>query len=417
MRALFDITTLANIYCSNASPAGIFRHVEEWAKALVANPDTYAELSCAPSQCEKALKYLTEAARLPASRFPLSVDSRLSSCLTQWAGFSSPASSRPRERQGKGMKICYNDEYIANNNHYDLWHINWKRYDELPSSTKPRIIQTIFDLIAIKRPEFFGSQGAQEPLALYLTKLLKSVRRQHRLIVSSSHVAEDILHFFPSISREQIFIVPLGVSPSFSPVQDKKAITNAMKRWRIPTTNYILTLNTLEPRKNIETVLKAYKLLISEGQFDDLSLVLVGAKGWHLDEVETLKRKHGLDSAKFSVIATGYVPDTELPALYSGASVFCYLSYEEGFGLPPLEAMKCGVPVVTSDRSSLPEVVGEAGICVDPQDAASAAAAVACLLTDPQKHKALRAKGFDRATSFSWQNSISQLIDAYKCAL
>ena len=164
---------------------------------------------------------------------------------------------------------------------------------------------------------------------------------------------------------------------------------------------------TLEPRKNLIGVLKAFETL-PEAIKNSYSLVLVGGKGW-LDG--KLEAKYGELAKKYSLIKTGYVPDEDLPGLYSGASVFVYPAFYEGFGMPPLEAMACGVPVITSDSSSLPEVVGDAAITIKAEDNAMLAQEMAKVLTDKKLADKMKLEGLAQSNKVSWDKSAKKLLD------
>lgn len=161
----------------------------------------------------------------------------------------------------------------------------------------------------------------------------------------------------------------------------------------------ILFLGTLEPRKNIVTLLEAYALLRRRKGFAH-RLVIAGGKGWYYKEIDAAVERLGL---RGEVFFPGFVPQDELALWYAAADLFVYPALYEGFGLPPLEAMACGTPVVVSSASSLPEVVGDAGLLVDPHDPAALAQAMLAVLDDPARHQALRQAGLARASAFSWR--------------
>ena len=168
----------------------------------------------------------------------------------------------------------------------------------------------------------------------------------------------------------------------------------------------MLAAGTLEPRKNLVRLLQAWAGLREELR-DAFELVLVGPVGWDAEEI--------VDAASAArIVLAGYVPDDELAALYAGCTLFCYPSLYEGFGLPVLEAMKAGAPVLTSNVSSLPEVAGDAAALVDPHSAAAIGAAVARLLEDPGERERLRLAGLRRATHFSWERTATQLRDVLR---
>ncbi|MCL4534357.1 MAG: glycosyltransferase family 4 protein, partial [Bacteroidetes bacterium] len=176
---------------------------------------------------------------------------------------------------------------------------------------------------------------------------------------------------------------------------------------------FILYLGTLEPRKNVERLIEAYARLKRAGEIPH-KLVLGGARGWLYDRI--FARVHEL-SLEEDVLFTSYIPYHELPLWYNLADIFIYPSLYEGFGLPPLEAMACGTPVVTSSGSSLPEVVGAAAMTVDPLDVSAIASAIARVLNEPSLRERLKAEGPRRAARFSWTNAAEQTLKTYHSVL
>ena len=173
--------------------------------------------------------------------------------------------------------------------------------------------------------------------------------------------------------------------------------------------DYILYVGTIQPRKNLGTLIEAYARLKKERGIAN-RLVITGRKGWLYDRLFARLKELALGD---EVIFTGFVPDEELPYIYDGAKAFVYLSFFEGFGLPPLEAMACGVPVITSNTTSLPEVVGDAGIALPPKDVEGVTAALARILTDPETAAAMKEKGLRRARTFSWESTARQTLEIY----
>jgi len=175
----------------------------------------------------------------------------------------------------------------------------------------------------------------------------------------------------------------------------------------------ILNVGTLEPRKNVVTLLRAFKELRGKG-FDDYKLVIVGDKGWLYSQI--FKEVEHSD-LKQDILFLGVVMDEELPLLYNCADIFVYPSLYEGFGLPPLEAMACGIPVITSNISSLPEVIGDAGIMVDPTDVTSLCENMYNLLKDRELWYHMSNRGLERSKLFSWDNTAKKILDIYDEAL
>ncbi len=216
-----------------------------------------------------------------------------------------------------------------------------------------------------------------------------------------------------SINPANVSVIPLAAPAHFRPTRDEVELQRVRQTYGIEG-DYILSVGAIQPRKNLSRLVAAYSRLRwarPEGKLPQL--VLVGKCAWLYDE--TLRTIKELEISN-SVILTGYVPEADLPALYSGALCFVYPSYFEGFGLPPLEAMKCGAPVIVGDKTSLPEVVGDAGILVDPFDIDELAAAIQKLIADSELRMQLRVKGLERAKLFDWQETARQTLAVYERA-
>jgi glycosyltransferase involved in cell wall biosynthesis len=265
-------------------------------------------------------------------------------------------------------------------------------------------VVTLHDLIPLRHPETekFVAQlywRLQIPIA---------ARRSNFIITDSEHARQEIMADF-LVAPERIRAIMLGFNPAMleqrSPAEGKAILS----RYGLPD-GYILYVGTIQPRKNIDTLIEAYARLRS-GRENLPKLVIVGRKGWLYERLFASIARLGLEEV---VIFTGFVPDEDLPFIYDGAKVFAYLSFFEGFGLPPLEAMACGVPVVTSDTTSLPEVVGDAGIAVPPADTEQVAIALARILDDPAFAAALGARGRARAGLFSWDAAAAETLVIYR---
>ncbi|MEO6457197.1 MAG: glycosyltransferase family 1 protein, partial [Chloroflexia bacterium] len=178
----------------------------------------------------------------------------------------------------------------------------------------------------------------------------------------------------------------------------------------------IFYVGTLEPRKNLTMLLQAFSELASDPNFDDTTLVIGGSKGWYYDEVFATAERLGLMGSG-RVRFLGRVPDEELPLWYNVASVFVFPSIYEGFGLPPLEAMACGAPVITSNTSSLPEVVGDAGIMLPPGDPGAWAVGMRLMLSDQGTARELGTRGLERSKQFSWDRAARETLDVYRLVL
>jgi len=222
------------------------------------------------------------------------------------------------------------------------------------------------------------------------------VARESEKIIAVSKSTKDDLISILHVPEEKIVVIPEGVEDRYSP-QPLELIDHVKHKYNIPG-EYLFSLSTLEPRKNQAGLIRAYQLI--KKQLPDVHLVIAGRTGWG----EIPKPVPG-------VIMTGYVSDADLPVLYSGAQVFVLPSFYEGFGLPPLQAMACGTPVVTSDISSLPEVVGEAGVLVDPEDIESIAAGIIAGVKDRRR---LIKLGLAQAAKFTWEKAAHATYDTYR---
>ena len=267
-------------------------------------------------------------------------------------------------------------------------------------------VVSIHDLSFEHLPQTFKRRSRTQ---LRLT-VRHSARRAARILSLSEHTRSDIVETY-GIEPDRIEAIPLAAPDHFRMVIDKRELQRVRHNYGIEG-DYILSVGSIQPRKNLARLIKAYAQLRGDCSADKLpKLVLVGKCAWLYDE--TLR---SLDQAgvKDSVILTGYVPESDLPALYSSALCFVYPSYFEGFGLPPLEAMKCGAPVVVGNRTSLPEVVGDAGLTVDPFDVDAIAGAIRRLLNDSALRAELSQKGEERASAFTWRETARQTLQIYQ---
>ncbi len=268
----------------------------------------------------------------------------------------------------------------------------------LPGAIKR--ITVIHDLTPLLLPHFHikNSQIAHQ---LFLPRILK---RAAHVITNSEYTRKDLIEYSPQAASKSTAIL-LGKDPIFKP--DQKAAI--LKKYKLPK-EYILFVGTLEPRKNLMVLLKAFEQLV-KAKGSDTKLVLVGKKGWRIDSfMEAL----ATSSARDHVILPGFVETADLPALYTMAKVFVYPSLYEGFGLPILEAMACGTPVITSAISSLPEVGGDAALYFDPSSFEALGALLIKLLSDETQQKLLSEKGLERAKQFTWESTAKETVEVFE---
>lgn len=242
--------------------------------------------------------------------------------------------------------------------------------------------------------------SSNEKRKLLVAKLLSAINNTQHYFANSLNTKRDFLYALPGLQEDRISIVPLAASKKFSPCCDKNKLSDIRRKYNIPeNASYIFSLCTLEPRKNLIFAVKAFAEFTALRQTENLYFVLGGAS-WKTF-VPFLQREIGnLKDCKRFIILTGYVDDDDLAALYSDAFCFVYPSLYEGFGLPPLEAMQCGCPVIASDTSSLPEVIGDAGIMIDPRNEKSLVKAFTDLFDNPQLRQRLVQQSLRRARQF-----------------
>jgi glycosyltransferase involved in cell wall biosynthesis len=268
------------------------------------------------------------------------------------------------------------------------------------------VVVSIHDLSFEHLPQTFLRRSRTQ---LRLT-VRHSARRADKILTLSEHTRGDVIETY-KIDPAKVVAIPLAAPAHYGPVSEDKELQRVRHNYGIDG-DYVLSVGSIQPRKNLVRLINAYAALKrsqSENRFP--KLVIVGKRGWLYDETLRALEATGV---KESIVLTGYVPEPDLPALYSGALCFVYPSYFEGFGLPPLEAMKCGTPVVVGNATSLPEVVGDAGLKVDPFDVSAIAAAIGELISDSELRRELSAKGLKRAELFDWRNTARQTLKVYE---
>jgi len=276
--------------------------------------------------------------------------------------------------------------------------------------SKGKLIATIYDLTPLKFP------GLHIPnvVSSWSEKAKAFIKDRIDMIIAvSENTKNDIMEIL-KIPNDRIRVIHGAVRQEYKEIKNKKLLKEILTKYNIDCP-YILTIGTLEPRKNHVRLIKAFSFL--EKEFcvnENYKLVIVGKRGWLYKDicriVEELKLRN-------KIIFTGYIQDEDIPPLINGASLFVYPSLYEGFGLPPLEAAACGTPVITSNISSLPEVMGDGAILIDPHDVEGMAEAMYAVLTDNRLSQMLRKKGKDQAKKFSWEKTAEKTLKVYKEAM
>ncbi len=273
----------------------------------------------------------------------------------------------------------------------------------VPVSCPVPSVVTVHDLAFIRFPQTFRAYNR-----IYLDVATRlSVRRAARILVVSEHTRREVIGLL-GVAPERVVVTPNAVREHFRP-PDPAVLETFRARKGLPE-HFVLYVGTLEPRKNLTTLLEAYAEV---AQRQAAPLLVGGGKGWLYDAVFQRLEALGL---RERVRFVGYLDEAELPLWYAAATVFVFPSIYEGFGMPPLEAMACGTPVVASNTSSLPEVVGDAGLTVSPYDPAALAEAISRLLDDADLRQELRERGLRQVRAFSWRVTAERTLAAYEAA-
>lgn len=273
----------------------------------------------------------------------------------------------------------------------------------LPYKLKEPSIVTIYDMVYKLYPETM----AQDNLDLLNKIMPRSVSESTKILTISENSKHEISEIL-DISPEKIAIAYPGYDPTVFKILPTEQLAEPLKRFGLEKP-YILYLGTLEPRKNIERIVKAYASLTQIQQ--EFDLVLAGSIGWKSEQIFELIDHYKI---KENVLITGYITQAEQVALYNKASCFVFPSLYEGFGMPALEAMACGCPVITSNTSSLPEVVGSAGLLVNPLEIDELSIAIEKVLSDNALRATMKNKNINQIEKFTWKNTASSVIELYQ---
>ncbi|MBI5465705.1 MAG: glycosyltransferase family 4 protein [Candidatus Kerfeldbacteria bacterium] len=272
------------------------------------------------------------------------------------------------------------------------------------------VVITVHDLSWLRWPEFFR----RRPRLWYFPAVVKLLNNglppQSKVVAVSQHTADDIINFFPHLQNRLQIISP-GVGPEFTDKPSAARLAKVRSEYRLPE-KFILSMGTIEPRKNYRLLLQAYQFILNRQPSYQYDLVIAGGWGWRYRSLIKLYRSLPTRTQQ-RIHWLGYVSEADKPALYHAATLFVYPSFYEGFGIPPLEAMASGLPVLVSHSSSLPEVVGEAGLMLSPYGVGLWAELIQQLTNDQVWAAELGQRGRERAQKFTWQKSAQAYYDLF----
>ena len=274
----------------------------------------------------------------------------------------------------------------------------------VPYNVKGKVVLTIYDLVVELFPETMEEKNRE----LLQKEMYRSIKRADHIVTISNSVKSELINIL-GIDEKSIDVISPGVDYKvFNTKVSDKENDKIKQKYDLPD-KYILYLGTLEPRKNISNLLKAFTNLKKEKKIEE-KLVIAGKKGWNYEQIYKIIYENDIED---EVVFTGYVEENEKPSIYQMAKLFVFPSLYEGFGIPVLEAMASGVPVVTSNISSLPEVVGDAGILADPESIDDIEKSIYKVLSDEKLCSELIERGLEQSRKFTWENSANKLCNIY----
>lgn len=297
--------------------------------------------------------------------------------------------------RSKVLTLIYHFKYGRELNRYDAYLSIFSPISPVVYRSNLKTFMIIHDLIPIYYPDGCNSK--------FIVKFTDWIKRSHpdTYFCVSNYTIKDLRRFKPDTAHIPAQRIYLGADEKFKPISDEKLINNVKQKYHITTPKYFLAVSEITTRKNLTHLLKAFVQFLEKTDAEDISLVLVGPvrKGY----IDVTANIANLTKFKDKIVQTGYVDDSDLPLLYNGALAFIYPSLYEGFGLPILEAMQCGTPVIATDNTSLPEVGGSAVLYIDGKDEKKTVAQLQEIYNNPQTVEKLSEKGRQQARKFNWQ--------------
>lgn len=411
---ILDISPLGLGFYHRQARTGISRVIEKLLFGLHSDPSVNLSLA-APSNLSETMRYARQAfpTNLPLFVNPAGEQrlARLENALLSPFDLSGIPSKVIRQLFYRSRKVLQAEQARFNVRQFPEGAVYHSTFFPLPEAVRTassvKKVVTIYDLIPILHPEWFNETENT------VRQTIASIPPDG-YVVTISQATKDDFCAYTGFDPNRVIPILLAASPDlFYRETDPVRQQAVRQRFGIGDGPYLLSLATLEPRKNIDHLIRCFVRLLESGELPtEMKLVLVGTKGWKFDKImDEVGRSEQIRSR---IVVTGFVPDEELAALYSGALAFAYPSLYEGFGLPPLEAMQCGLPVITSNVSSLPEVVGDAAIQVAPTDADALCQAIMTMVTDATARQQMADKAVERATLFSWERFVQEHSALYQ---
>lgn len=397
---LFDATTLAHISSvKGANPAGIFRASEQLLSALFDEPSIDVSLTSRPNQIENLYNYVDSSPFASERDIPIVMPTEGRVRRFETSPFESL-----RQLGGDPGNFRL---WVEEKNHIenlvdcirpDALFLNWRGLDGIPRKLRCPVILIIYDVIALDHSEWFADDG----IGIYLRGLLETVRSTDRVMVNSEYVRERVRFHFPRIDNSQIFVNPLA---QFKPFEiGSRQVLPAEVENQLQTKDVFLAVGTLEPRKNLITTLAAFARLKSSPQGANSHLLVVGSRGWLSDEIEEVMHSTMLAHPD-SITHLGYIDDPLLVDLYKRCTALVFPSLAEGFGLPILEAMENGLPVITSVDGATAEIAGDAALLVNPNSKEDLFLAMSSIASDKEQRASLALKALERSKAYSWEKT------------
>jgi glycosyltransferase involved in cell wall biosynthesis len=413
LRILLDAAPLGSGVEPGPGRAGIFRASEGFVMEALRRPDLDIEVAALDHYLAEVLllRYdrqsggVLGARRRDVWQHPTLSHDETAAAIDRIValGETSAAARRPMAELALTNRLAH---AVRPETTYDVYHsLRGELAAPARVSARARVL-TMYDVIPLQFPEWF-----EDGAAARMRATLATVRPDRDWIVcNSSRVRLDIserLTFDPA----RIVVIPLAADRRvFHPVDDREVIADVRRRYGLGDKPYVMSVCTIEPRKNLAHLIRSVASLFDEPAHRDLQLVLVGAMGW---KTSAAVEAYETSPVRDRIHLTGFVPDPDLAPLYAGAEAFVYPSRYEGFGLPVLEAMQCGVPVVTTTGGALPEVAGPAALIVDPDDRDALVNAI----TRARGSRELAADGLRRASAFTWAHTLDLTVAAYRAML